>query len=354
MILRHENLEKLLEKFPIADFDVENLAHLDLLHQLSVAEIGKNKGKLSNLPPLEKHPYLQQLNVNADLKGLMIGTLPPITYLADKFELPKLSYGSQRFLERPEIPYFHGNRGSFWKFSPFNFDAIINHSIREEKPLMISDNLASYKIAYTDMIQYCQRSFAVKKKETIDKYPADDVCLNNISLNNNVYDFLLNNTSLDRLYFTNSYAFGMGDSFFTAKGMYQLKKRDAFQLFLKGANLKGITIDISLPDNVNWLNINEAQRSRQELKSINELLRAKVVLKMRLTKNNTVKVFDVISSVSPSAIGGTRTTSQLNSCVIKYSDGNNVDIKDSSEGLIRQSLKAFFNGDVKSLIKYNA
>lgn len=354
MILKHENLDNLLAKYPIRDFNDENTAHLNQLHEQSVADIKNNMGKLSSLPPLEKHPYLKKLDASADITGLMIGTFPPITYLADDFNLLKLEYGKQRRLERPEIPFFHGNRSSFWKFSPFNFNKILSHQNRDEKPSMISQSLASKNVAYTDIIKYCQRSFPLDKKKIVDKYPADDACLNNIHLNTDVYDFLFTNNKVNRLYFTNSYAFGMGKDFFTGKGTYYLKKRDAFQLFLKGASDMRIMIEVSLPNlNFQWININERQRVVNERKDVNSFMRTKAYLKMRLTKDGIVKVFDVVSSVSPSAIGGTRTTSESNRCVIKYAEGNKVNIKESCEGLIRQSLKAFFDNDVKSLAQYN-
>lgn len=355
MILKHENLDRLLEKYPIPNFNIDNVEHIELLNELSIAEIASNKGKLSNLPPMEKHPYLRQFDESADIYGLMIGTFPPITYLVDTLSLAKLEFGRQRGLKKPEIPFFHGNKNSFWKFSPFDFDRIIKHQDRAEKSSMIIDSLANKNILYTDIIRYCQRSFALDKKETVDKYSAKDVCLNNIYFNTEVYDFLFSNHKVDRLYFTNSYAFGKGEHFFTATGAYYLKNRDAFQLFLKGANDAGLKIEISLPENnLNWININEGERGKVEREKLNSILRTKVHLKLKLHRNGIIRFFDVVSSVSPSAIGGNRNKSEFNFCVINYSKINKVDIKMSCEGLIRESLRAFFNDDVKSLTKYNA
>lgn len=357
MILRHENLNRLLEIHHLHDFDPENAKHLELLNQISLADIGENKGSLSTLPPFERHPYLKTLDAIPNITGLMIGTFPPITYIADHFGLPKLSNGKQRMLQRPAIAYFHGNKNSLWKFSPFNFQSILNHIERDKKPSMITKALYDKNIMYTDMILYCQRELKHEEKKNgiVLKYTASDTALHNIVLNKNVFDFLLKNTAISRLYFTNSFAFGMGEDFFTRQGLYNLKKRDAFQLFLKGADINGFKIEVALPDNKSsWLHINEFERPINELDSLNRFMRTKVHIKMRLSRLNSIKIYDLVFSVSPSAIGGNRTKSESNPCVIKYSKENKVNIKESCEGLIRQSLKAFFNNNLKTLTIYNA
>ena len=81
MINQNPNIDLIKVLYPIPNFDENNLEHLEQLHQDSIQSILNNGGALPIIPPFEKHPYLEPLDVNTTATGLMIGTFPPITYL---------------------------------------------------------------------------------------------------------------------------------------------------------------------------------------------------------------------------------------------------------------------------------
>lgn len=354
MIKRHSNIDKLKQQFSITNFNDNNIEYWEQLHEKSIQVIIKNGGVLPLLPPFEKHPYLEDLKPERTFTGLMIGTFPPITYLCNLVNIDKLIFQgkSSKGLKRPLIDYFHGNKGSFWSHTPFDFEAIC--SMQNPKQGLIAE-LLSLNIEYTDIIKFCQRNLGETKKGKL-KYTAGDTDLNSIILNKNVIDFLLTNQTVNRLYFTNSFLFGMGENFFNKFGEYSLVKNDAFQLFLKSAHLLDLKIEIQIPNSNNvWLHINENNNMHKETRNnLNKILRTKAFVKLKLSKNTIVREFDVVSSVSPAATGEDRTTSQNNPCIKNYARINNISIESSPKGLLIETLDAFFNNDVNRISQYNA
>ena len=215
MIKRHANINHLKGLFSVPNFDENNLGHWEQLHQLSIQSIVNNGGALPAIPPFEKHPYLEPLDVNTTATGLMIGTFPPITYLCDLVNKDKLTFNgkSSRGLKQPPINYFHGNRGTFWDHVPFNFDMIITNQNRNERKQLLIAALEESRILYTDIIHYCQRELGQTEKGKT-KYTANDTDLYCLIFNQNLIDFIFTNETINRLYFTNSYMFGKGGSFF--------------------------------------------------------------------------------------------------------------------------------------------
>ena len=356
MIKRQSNIDILKQQFPISNFDECDIAHWDLLHQYSIKSIVDNGGELPILPPFEKHPYLESLNPSDTATGLMIGTFPPITYLCDIVKKGKLTFQgkSTKGLIQTPISYFHGNLGTLWDHTPMDFANIISNLDREMRKQLIKNELLNHKIIYTDIIQYCQRKLGKTKKEKL-KYTANDTDIYSIITNPKIIEFLFNNETINRIYFTNSSLFGMGKDFFCKNGQYSLKRNDAFQLFLKTLQLNMVKIEIKIPnDKLKWLLINEDSNMTKERRLIlNKILTTKTFIRIRLTKNNISKEFDVVSSVSPAAIGETRTTSQKNLCVIKFSQINECAIKESPEKLLKVTLKAFFENKLDTIKQYN-
>jgi hypothetical protein len=349
MILINDNLQSLLDVYANNGFNPTDEQHLAELSNNSIVPIQLNDGTLPNIPPFEKHPYLTQLQPNPNITGLMIGTFPPISYLCDTLALEYLEFGEQTFT-RPDIPYFHGNRGSLWNYSPLNYTDIIAQP-RNLIPSLVDAALSNSGVVYTDIIRFCQRELSDEDGNW--KYTSNDTCLNNIVINESVFHYLFQNNSINRIYFTNSSFFSTSEKLFDRHGNYLLTKRDAFQLFLKGAHDYGITIDFGLPDNHNgWININEAYRLPILRRSINNTLLKKVYIKLRLQKNGVVKIFDAVSCISPAAVN--RGMSRRNACVQNYSALNNAPIETSPELLLKCVLENFFENSLHQIIQYNS
>jgi hypothetical protein len=215
--------------------------------------------------------------------------------------------------------------------------------------------LANRNVIYTDIIKYCQRVLGKTGKGKL-KYTANDTDLHSLFLNDAIIDFLFTSRTINRLYFTNSYLFGQGGSFFTKHGQYSLSKNDAFQLFLKALQSNEIKIELFIPNTeFDWLQINEDESMSKDKRTfLNQILTNKAFAKIRITNGEHVRCFEIASSVSPAATGETRTTSQNNQCVINYSTVNNCPLEDSPKLLLMASLNAFFNNQLNSLAQYNA
>lgn len=203
MIHRNNNLELLCGILGLDEINLNNPEHYELISQQSIQEIANNNGVLTTVPPLEKHPYLEDINC-VNTTGLMIGTFPPISYLCDQLNFPNLTFNGN--ISPPDLPYFHGNYSSLWKYCPINFDNILFHYDRDEQPLQIKNALQENSIAYTDIIAFCQRE--LREENGIASYAAEDKLLNNIVLNNSVFQFIFNCANINRLYFTNASFFG--------------------------------------------------------------------------------------------------------------------------------------------------
>lgn len=350
ILLTKESIIELATKHEIKDFDVHNEEHLKLLNERTISEVKQNKGKLPTMPPFEKHPYLTPLIPNNNISGLMIGTFPPISYLCDNLRLQNLNFNKK--INPPDIPYFHGNYSSLWKYCPIDFDEIGKYD-RNVQPKLIKDKLTSKGISYTDIILYCQR--ALKNKDGVLSYTADDTLLNNIVVNNSIFETLVACTNINRIYFTNSSLFGSNNRenhIFDKNGNFILDKRDAFRLFLKGANDYGFTIEIANIKNPdNWFNINERIRSSLDRKKINNEFTTKVTVILRLTKGSFKGVYHVFSAVSPAAID--RGKVRKNKCVTNFSKIYKVSIEKSPMELLKFVLLSFFNNDIERLEKIN-
>ena len=349
ILLTKESIIELATKHKIKEFDINNEEHLKLLNERTISEVKQNNGKLPAIPPFEKHPYLTPLIPNNNISGLMIGTFPPISYLCDNLRLQNLKFN--KTINPPDIPFFHGNYSSLWKFCPIDFDEIAKKD-RNDQPKLIEDKLTLKGISYTDIILYCQR--ALKNKDGVLSYTADDALLNNIVINNSIFKTLEASNNINRIYFTNSSLFGSNNRenhIFDKNGNFILNKRDAFRLFLKGANDYGFTIEIAnieKPDS--WININE-RRSSLDRKKINNEFTTKVIVILRLTKESFKGVYYVFSAVSPAAID--RGKVRKNICVKKFSKIYKVSIKESPMELLKFVLLSFFNNDIERLGEIN-
>lgn len=349
MISPHPNLQTLLGLFPTPNFNENNPDHCNLLNRSSISTINAAGGLLQNIPPFEKHPYLGMVNDNQDVTGIMIGTFPPISYLCDTLGLPNLNFNG--VISPPDIPFFHGNYSSLWNFTPpiIGFGANVT---RTANVSAIQNFLFENKILYTDIIEYCQRKLAIRNG--VLKYTAEDKLLNNVVINNAVFESLINLESLNRIYFTNASFVGnpnRSNFLFDRHGEYILSEKDAFRLFLKGAHDYGFKIDFLNSQNGQWLNINEGYRPVPERQQINNMLTSKVILKIRLTFENTQRVIQIFSAVSPAAVN--RGMTRRNNCVLKFAQNNQgIPIGDCPSGLLVEVLGSFFDNNTATAV-YN-
>ena len=332
ILLTKESIIELATKHEIKDFDVNNEEHLKLLNERTISEVKHNKGKLPTIPPFEKHPYLTPLIPNNNISGLMIGTFPTISYLCDLLQLPILTYNDNKDYP-PLIPYFHGNKNSLWKYSPIGFEKIKRYK-RNDIPNLIEKNLLDKGIIYTDIIKFCQREI----KE--NNYCADDKSLTNIVINESIYEFLFDNVLINRIYFTNSVFIGDSINIFNKEGNYNIKNRDAFILFLKGANNLKYKIEIKNQDG-NFVSINAGIRDKSKIRIINDFLKNKVIVELRFTKNYISKEIQVCSSCSPASHGKVK----YNKCVLKYGKNHLM--------LLKEVLNSFFENNINKLKELN-
>jgi hypothetical protein len=349
MVLRNNNLELLCESIGLAEIGIINPEHYELIHLQSIEPIQNNGGELTEIPPFEKHPYLENIDCK-NTSGLMIGTFPPVSYLCDQLGFPNLTFNGN--ISPPDIPYFHGNYSSLWNYCPINFDNIKQFP-RDEQPQQIKNVLRDNGIAYTDIIAFCQRE--LRENNGIASYTAEDQLLNNIVLNVSVFPLIFNCPNIDRLYFTNASFFGSNNRnnhLFDRNGNYIIDNRDAFRLFLKGANDSGYNIEIAKNEEPNiWFNINEGLRANFERRSLNKLLTTKVILKIRLSKDGNSKTMQLYSAVSPAAIN--RGMVRRNRVVINFRENLNIGEEDAPRELLKRVLLSFFENTIEGLSDYN-
>lgn len=356
--IQHRNLIKMIQfdpifnnlinQYQINNFDSDDLNCLEQLHNHSIQGIVYNDGILPEIPPLEKHPYITPLDNQATITGLMIGTFPPISYLCSQHNLAHLTNTNGRPINPPDIDYFHGNMNSLWKYSPVDIDGIMNHP-REIQPLFIENYLNQCKIVYSDIIKFTQRIIHN------NRYDARDNNLRNIIPNNDIFDFIFSSESINRIYFTNS-TFVVGNrNIFNPNDEINLNANDAFSLFIKAALNLGIEVGYQLCNDDgnqnNWIALHENPRNNQERNLINEHLSTKIVLKLRMNRNNVEKTFEVCSCISPAAVNRNAHT---NPCCVRYGELHDIPIGiERAQGLLRTVLNCFFNDQLGELMQYN-
>lgn len=347
MILQHSQFNQLLQSFPIAKFDFSNPQHLDELNQNSLQSIVNNIGQLPLLPPFEKHPYLCPLDPNDKHTGLMIGTFPPITYLTTSLNLPQLSYQMQKFTA-PQIDYFHGNYSSLWKYAPLQFD-IIQQAPRYIQPSLLEAALSNARITYTDIVKYTQRTL-----NTSGKYDAGDANLFSIIPHVEVFDYLWNAETINRIYFTNASFYSASSNFFSSNGKLNHNHKDAFSLFVRTAWFLGIDIAYSFyTPGSTWIPLNENQKTSSERRQINNDLSSKVVMKIKLSKNEKEKVFIICSSVSPAAVNrGTYRNPCVRAYATLYQQNPEATVQTTND-FIRFVLQHFFSNNCGLLQSLN-
>lgn len=344
MIKRQANIEQLIHELDIPNLEADNVEYWEQIHQLSIQRVVNNNGILPVNPPFEKHPYLVPLDNDIAATGVMIGTFPPLTYLCSQFNLDNLRYNNQSFTA-PIFDYFHGNYTSLWKYTPIDFDFIIE-APRAEQPMLTKDSLTAAGIVYSDIIKYTQRTL-----NTNGKYDAGDNNLSSIIPNEQLIQFLLNSESVNRLYFTNSSFFHTNNPFFNGDGQIRLNENDAFGLFIKTALDMNVQVEYSLWNNDNWVELNELPKPLNVRQLINGELKTKVLLELRLIFEGMQKVYKICSAVSPAAVNRGRV--RQNPCVQLYRNNTNCLISEAPARLLSETLSCFFNNNLNELAQFN-
>jgi len=165
-----------------ADLDLTNNS-LVSLHEHTINWIrASNPMRLPCCPPPEKHPYADLFPINHNYSKFIIGTFPPVSYLADIFL--ELRFCDGKRVPNPQLPFYHGNRQKLWKYllSEDEFSNLSAYAGEQKREQLISF-LRNNEINYADLISYCQRS----------KYKSDDSNLYNIILNKHLLE-IFNNT----------------------------------------------------------------------------------------------------------------------------------------------------------------
>lgn len=262
----------------------------------------EHNGQLPPQPMFEKHPYLDDFELQ-NFDKYIIGTFPPISYAYDHPLLVQNGIGQNQL---PQIPAFHGNMGSMWKYF-FNeielneLQNIVNQGLRIEARNYIYGKLRHLKINYSDIIKYTRRT----------KYNANDDRLRNITPNLDLIVQILNNPKAKYLNFNSSTLFNNPNIGFgvIANNHGQniagnLKEEPkSLNLFLVTLQKLGFKLELGLP-NGEYYSINQ-----QNAVIINNTFKLKVLANLRISVDfvkienfefkNIQREFVLITSASP-------------------------------------------------------
>jgi len=180
--------------------------------------------------PIEKHPYINTFFNKKEYDFLVIGTMPPFSYVTESATLPIFPsilcqtqigvnrieniYGKNYNQIRPEVLYYYGNVGSFWDYVP-NFAPILNLNSCIEW----QDN---FQTNISDIISFCQRE---------DLTNPSDSNLFNIIPNVEIINHILNSNKNETILFTSGYP---------TLDYLNNNKTSTFSIFFKTLNLLGI------------------------------------------------------------------------------------------------------------------
>ena len=208
-------------------------------------------------PPIERHPYLN-FNNNQDNSKYIIGTFPPITYLADNMNLGggHVFYPNGVEVNAPNIPFFHGNRESLWNilFTLTGTIAVYNAlPNRMDKVAYIEDWLQLNGITYSDIISCCSRK----------AYDASDNGLMNILPNYDLVQKIYSDENEPVILFNTSPVFGASGLSLNGNGAIRFNSTTSFGLFLEAYRLIGakIYIDWVNPNPNGWVLLSPANEA---------------------------------------------------------------------------------------------
>jgi hypothetical protein len=322
--------------------------------------------KLPMNPGFEYHPYKGVL-MNQDSSKYIIGTFPPINYLIDTIvnqgyvinRLKQPTHPNQE-IDRPQIPFFHGNVSALW--SAFltrselqNLNAIVKNVGRFEAKEFLVAKLLEVGIYYDDIIACTQRSLGKLKPVNNRGYTYEDTNLENIVPDLQLLTKVLSNLKLETICFTNGATFRSGQNgglqLFTQRarqGLIKTVNADALSLFLRTCQDVGLNIEIQCLPFYQW-------KPLHQLTDVEK--RTKLIFKLRLTPSSRFTLLDtqvfqtkeveVITPFSPAAHG--KIESHPIVLAIKRTLGRNLTAADVLPHIYSQ----FRNGNSGALYQFN-
>lgn len=249
----------------------------------------------------ETHPYLENnpLNIN-NSKYVIIGTFPPVSYIADKLTLQNgLKQNDNKDVKKPCISFFHGNKNTLWKL--LNLKSVQNNLKlnRDEIKNSLIEELKQNQIYYSDILSKIYRK----------EWTSDDAKLCPLELNHELVDLVFNIENEVSLQFNTSNVFNSKglDLFYknkVSKGClqfdkyknYKLNSVKSFELFLIAAIVNGYTVSLSKELNDD----NYGDVLSDYSKSLQLKYKNTAAVKMKLTKDKS-KCFKVLTGPSPSS-----------------------------------------------------
>ena len=278
--------------------DINNLTPNEISHA-AIVGIAGNLGLLPEVPPLERHPYLEMAPL-ANRSRYFIGTFPPIGAILDHPMLagiPALING-QNQIYPPLMPFFHGSTLRLWEAIIESDDfAAFTALPRPCKRPFIHGLLVGMNANYSDIITHIQRT----------EYNANDAGLTNIFINEYLIRQIVNNPNASMLAFDSSSTFGVAglrvhvnNNQHGAAGRVNISQVKAFDLFARGCQELGYVISLRIPAN-DWIEIN---LPNAEL--IANTFRNKVIFEMKIENlardGNAERSFTITTPPSVSSV----------------------------------------------------
>ncbi len=275
--------------------DLSNLSYEELQKEFIMIRnaafdyIKTNNGNLPSIAFPEEHPYPPISNHH--WSTYIIGTNPPVNYLCDLAELQiPLFLPNGKKLDRPSIPFYHGNKNSLWDHLDSD---LIPEKIQDRNIVatQIKTWLENNNINYLDIIKQCQRKTKYeKKKKRYKHYSSSDECYRNILPNLSEIIKLLNTDVSDVLILANtSSTFYNGLKFFK-NGSINNSKNNAFDMLIEVSQKLNYHISFALKNEV-WIDLLSKNASK-----ISDAFKNKVIFYIKI--NN--KKFIAVAGPSPS------------------------------------------------------
>ena len=242
--------------------------------------------------PLEIHPYLDKYPAKFERKNLLIGTMPPISYLRHPEHHTKIN--KRGLGNAPLLYYFYGNKGPCWHYF---IDSKINKTEEIEK--FLSEN----SMTISDTVKMCQRKVNTDynpNNELSKAYTADDKDLYNVLLNEELgHQLLSTDCQIKNLYFTSG---GVDDISFDKLGKIALSgtKFSAFSSFVATLFLMNTSIELAVceADQGSWHLLHYNNK-----KFVQNIFDGKVIFKIRLGQKSEFKVICLPSPASRNPLG---------------------------------------------------
>lgn len=260
-----------------------------------------HNGQLPPQPMFEKHPYLDDFELQ-NFDKYIIGTFPPISYIYDHPLLLENGIGQNQI---PQIPAFHGNMGSMWKYL-FNeqemneLQTLVNQGLRIEARDYIYGRLCHLRVNYSDIIKCTRRT----------QYNANDDGLQNISPNVELIVHILKNEKAKYLNFNTSTFFNSSKLLVNQRNWGNnvagiIREYDnSCNIFLVTLQKLGFNIELSFNGN-EWYTINHGNAI-----TLNNNFKCKVLTYLRISIDylkianfefyNLNREFVIVTTPSPS------------------------------------------------------